>query len=68
MPDAGSSTASLDAGATVVLDASGVRRTLTRLAHEIVEATQGVSGLVLVVIGVPVYLAWKRPAPPSDAA
>lgn len=29
---------------------------------------QALSGLVLVVIGVPVYLAWKRPAPPSDAA
>ena len=33
-----------------VLDADGVHRTLRRLAHEIVEANQGVDGLVLVGI------------------
>ena len=33
-----------------VLDADGVRRTVRRLAHEIVEANQGVDGLVLVGI------------------
>lgn len=33
-----------------VLDTTGVRRTLRRLAHEIVEANQGVEGLVLIGI------------------
>lgn len=33
-----------------VLDGEGLHRTLRRLAHEIVEATQGVEGLVLVGI------------------
>ena len=33
-----------------LLDTTGVRRTLRRLAHEIVEANQGVEGLVLVGI------------------
>ncbi|MSQ42535.1 MAG: bifunctional pyr operon transcriptional regulator/uracil phosphoribosyltransferase PyrR [Dehalococcoidia bacterium] len=33
-----------------VLDEDGVRRTLRRLAHEIVESNQGVAGLVLVGI------------------
>lgn len=33
-----------------VLDADALHRTLRRLAHEVVEATQGVSGLVLVGI------------------
>ena len=33
-----------------ILDADGVRRTVRRLAHEIVEANQGVEGLVLVGI------------------
>jgi pyrimidine operon attenuation protein/uracil phosphoribosyltransferase len=34
----------------IVLDAEGLRRTLTRLAHEIVERNAGVGGLVLVGI------------------
>ena len=33
-----------------LLDAAGIRRTLTRLAHEIVEANAGVENLVLVGI------------------
>ena len=36
--------------AAPLLDTSGVRRTLRRLAHEIVEANQGVTDLVLVGI------------------
>ena len=36
--------------AAPVLDAEALRRTLRRLAHEVVEATQGVEGLVLVGI------------------
>jgi pyrimidine operon attenuation protein/uracil phosphoribosyltransferase len=35
---------------SLLLDTAGVRRTLRRLAHEIVEANQGVEGLVLVGI------------------
>lgn len=37
-----------DAIAGTVLDADGIRRTLTRLAHEVVEGNGGVDGLVLV--------------------
>ena len=36
--------------AAIVLDADGIRRTLTRLAHEIVERNGGLEGLVLVGI------------------
>ena len=36
--------------AALVLDADGVRRAITRLAHEIVEANRGLAGLVLVGI------------------
>jgi len=35
---------------TVILDTSGVRRALTRIAHEILEKNKGVDGLVLVGI------------------
>ena len=41
---------------TVLMDADGVRRALTRIAHEIVEKNKGVENLVLVGIrtrGVP---------------
>ncbi len=37
-------------GSAPVLDADGLRRTLRRLAHEIVETNQGADGLVLVGI------------------
>ena len=35
---------------TVVLDADGIRRAITRIAHEIVERNHGASGVVLVGI------------------
>jgi pyrimidine operon attenuation protein/uracil phosphoribosyltransferase len=35
---------------TVILDEAGVKRALTRIAHEILERNKGVSGLVLVGI------------------
>jgi pyrimidine operon attenuation protein/uracil phosphoribosyltransferase len=38
------------AGPGPVLDEAGIRRTLTRLAHEIVESNGGVDGLVLIGI------------------
>ena len=37
---------------TVILDGAGVKRALTRIAHEILERNKGVQGLVLVGIGV----------------
>lgn len=40
----------LGADSTVILDASGVKRALTRIAHEILERNKGVDNLVLVGI------------------
>lgn len=42
--------AELDRSATELLDAAGVRRAVSRLAHEVVEANGGTDGLVLVGI------------------
>ena len=35
---------------TVILDGTGVKRALTRIAHEVLEKNKGVEGLVLVGI------------------
>jgi pyrimidine operon attenuation protein/uracil phosphoribosyltransferase len=43
-------TSVIPADATLVLDADGIRRTITRLAHEIVERNGGLDDLVLVGI------------------
>ncbi len=45
---------------TVILDGTGIRRALTRIAHEILEKNKGVKGLVLVGIRTGgVHLAWE---------
>lgn len=46
MPDA----TTMPADASLVLDGDGIRRTITRLAHEVVERNGGLDGLVLVGI------------------
>ena len=47
-----------------IVDADGLRRIITRIAHEIVERNKGVDGLVLVGIrrrGVPIAARTVRP-------
>ena len=46
-----------------MLDAEAIRRSLTRIAHEIVERNRGVEDLVLVGVmskGVPLAAGWRR--------
>ena len=40
----------MGAESTVILDGAGIRRALTRIAHEIIERNKGVTNLVLVGI------------------
>ena len=48
---------------TVLMDSEGIRRALTRIAHEIVEKNKGVDNVVLVgfvPVGCPLLNVWPR--------
>jgi pyrimidine operon attenuation protein/uracil phosphoribosyltransferase len=52
---------------TVILDGTGVKRALTRIAHEVLEKNKGVDDLVLVGIRTGgVYLAYELAARLSE--
>jgi hypothetical protein len=52
----------LESDSTIILDVAGVKRALTRIAHEVLEKNKGVEDLVLVGIRTGgVYLARELP-------